>query len=146
MSNQAKLQAFLTVPNKDLNTSIQSKEKSELEEAIFEALEGIRKDLELSQLQFSNIIHVSPGTYSTWKENGKINLSKSLTLNDLGILKFIDLYDAITSLFSEKADYKRWFTTPINPTFDKRSPLQAMEENPAAVLDLNRYVNWLINP
>ncbi|MDA9189371.1 hypothetical protein N9O57_00145 [bacterium] len=143
MGHATKFEDFFTKPDKQYSTSIAGTQKNQLEEAIFEALEGIRKDLELSQSHFSNIIHVAPGTYSTWKDNGRINLSKNLTLNDIGILKFIDLYDAITSLFAERSDYIEWFNNPI---FDNRSPLKSMEDDPAAVLDLNRYTNWLINP
>lgn len=146
MENNQKIEAFLSSPKVDLSTSMNEKEKDELGKALLLALEGIRKDLGLTQKKFANIIHVGEGTYSSWKEKKKVSLSRNLTLNDLGILKFIDLYDAITSLYADPKGYKTWYNTPINPTFEKKSPLEAMRENPGAVLDLNRYVNWLINP
>jgi transcriptional regulator with XRE-family HTH domain len=115
----------------------------ELGEALFETLEGIRKDLDMSQTDFCSMLHIKESTYSGWKKNKRISLGSPLNLEDISLLKFIDIYDCITSLYPYKEDYISWFFEPL---LENKSPIELMRSNPEYVLDLNSYTNWLINP
>jgi uncharacterized protein (DUF2384 family) len=142
MIQSEKVKEFFT-ENIERPVSLSGDDKRELERALLEALEGIKTDLVLSQKDLCKVLHIPEATYNGWKEKGSINLSNSQSLNDLGIIKFIDLYDSISSLYSSKDGYLNWFQSPLA---SEKSPIELMIDDSEQILHLNTYVNWLLNP
>jgi DNA-binding transcriptional regulator YiaG len=141
-SNFGKIEQVLK--NDYLKIDLTKIDLNDLGVAVYESLEGIQNDLDLTQTEFANILHVPLSTLNDWKKAGRVKISSSLSADDMKLLHFIDLYNAVTSLFKKKADYQAWYRRPLTTKED--SPIEAMKKHVMSIIDLNRYVNWLINP
>ncbi len=119
---------------------VNSSDKNLLAVAILDALEQIRKDLGLSQLQLCKLIHIPTSLYSQWKNKGKVKIADKIGWHEFGCLEFIDLYNSVSDLLVEAEKVKAWYSTDLG---DGTTPIQRLTENARSTLSLNEYVNSL---
>lgn len=141
-SNFSKIEQVLK--NDYLKIDLSKVDLNGLGVAVYESLEGIQGDLELNQTEFASILHVPLSTLNDWKKAGRVKISSSLSADDMKLLYFIDLYNAVTSLYKKKEAYKAWFKQPL--TTGQDSPINMMKKQVMSIMDLSRYANWLLNP
>lgn len=105
--------------------NIKEKNPSEnLKSALFYALIGIEKSLELKENDLAEILHRSPIEIINWKAREEVP--------DCQIIGLIDLYDSISSLFMTPEDQVTWFHTS-SEDFEGYSPLEFLKAHPKNV-------------